>query len=182
LVLDPRTTGGTITSVAAWSIQDSSPDLSAILEPTPLQILPFADSSLAKPLVRICLAPTSLEPNSFVRFQIESTAKLREGGTAAQEPAYFLVRTATPTGTNARAPRTMALRLTRASSSLVVHGLPEGSARMTLRALDGRVLRETTSPTSSGTLTLDLRGISRGPAVVQVQQEDRTWRSLTSLF
>jgi len=182
LVLDFQSTGGAITSVSAWSVPSESDAASIPVAPKPLTVLAITDSSLSNPFVKICFTPTTFEPNAFIRFQIESTAKLRNGATVSQEPAYFLTGTSTSTGTSAHSTGKAGLRLSRLPHALVASGLSEGDARMTLRTLDGRVLREIAFSTRAGALSFDVRGLPRGPVVVQVRQGDISWQSLTSLF
>jgi len=179
-----RILDGRIQTVQAWTVPASPTDYPERTDPSkPLNVLALADSSLGKPSVKICLdavPPATID----IRFQLEATGHLKDGTLFASEPAYFIVPSPyAQVGTSPRSSgRTSPIRLQRRSGRLVVQGLLDGSARMTLRTLDGRVLREVSSPTSAGALSLDASGIPHGPVVVQLRQGGNSWQSMTSLF
>lgn len=174
---------GRIQTVQAWSVPASPVDYPERTDPSKLlDVLALADSSLGKPSVKICLdvaPPASID----IRFQLEASGHLKDGTLFASEPAYFIVPPPyAPVGATPRLAARSSIRFQRRSGHIVAQGLAEGIAQMTLRALDGRVLREVRSLTRAGTLSIDASGIPRGPVVVQVRQGDNSWQSLNSLF
>jgi hypothetical protein len=177
---DPEAASTRLTAVSAWAVPYSDAASTAPLART---ITPLLDSSVSDGTVLHVCAGSSLPADSDIRFQLETSAILKDGTPVAQEPAFYqlsgLAKITVPVDRRA-ALRSFAPILNRTSLGLELTGLDAGPVQVVLSTLDGRVVRTLDVSPIAGSVTISRRGIPAGTLVLQVRQGSANWQTLTS--
>jgi len=177
---DPEAASTRITAISAWNVPYADGTPGPAVART---ISPLADSSLSDgTLLHLCAGGT-LPADADIRFQLETSATLKDGTPVAQEPAFYQIAATakTPVGTPSRAvSAAFAPALRRTAQGLELSGLDAGAARVTVRTLDGRVVRSLDAVPVAGSFALSRSILPKGTLLIQVRQGQDAWQTLTS--
>lgn len=175
---DPEMATGRITGISVWTVpyEDNYPAVARTVVAIP-------DSSLVDgSALRVCTTAGSVD-NADIRFQLETTATLKDGTTVAQEPAFYQMSAAakiTASVSPGSSIPSFVPMLRRTAKGLELTGLDAGAVQVTVRSLDGRVVRTLEVSPVAGSIAISRSGLPSGTLVLQVQHGAAHWQALTS--
>lgn len=189
-VIPLRLASGSVTSAAriskveAWSFVPMTASMTSLGATRRVPVRALADSSFSDGASRVVCVDTTPSATAVLRFQVELSSTT-PSGTITTEPAYFQLDSPTAdysVGVSRSRPSAGLLRARWEPDGLVVRGLADGHARITVRTLDGRVFHDATVPVVNGASRIPRRSSPRETTIVTVEQEGRRMSLLAANF
>lgn len=176
-----------ISKVQAWTapFSTSTSSISMGEKPSVVAIQALTDSIFTEGAVRTFCLGAAPPAGAGLRFHVELTGTTAGGGLESTEPAYYLLSTPSaivPDGVRRASGIPDAFHVLRLRGAVVAKGLPPGELRLSLRSMDGRVVREWSGPSQDGEVRLSTAGLPSGPSILQIGQGARTWKSMVPVF